>query len=839
MAPSDVEHALDASPPPARPPAPSRRRPSTTAHIDTLLDKWRAAVAARFAPSAPSQQNDEPPPPVLDKDAAIPVFRSVFTERDDQEKASPRLELMTLDHREPMTHDTFEGLVEQVRLAIEAGVQPRLNSKGSSGSYFARNAVGRTLGIFKPADEEPYGTLNPKLSKWIHRNFLAPIIPFGRACLLPGQSYLSEAAASIVDDALATHIVPRTEVAELASPAFFYDWVDLERERRKDGKLRAKEGSFQVFLDGFVDASAFLARLPFPGRLVAPSSTEQSRTTQPRRRRHRRGCCTTALLCLCGRSGAERDEVEQAREDEREGEGADGQGPSGARPTADGLAEQPKPARSMRVGGAAASAAFAWTVEMVESFREELEKLVVLDFLIRNTDRGLDNFMLRPCTVPCSSSSPPKPHLHLAAIDNSLAFPHKHPSGWRTYTYGWLYLPLSLIGEPWSAAARAHFVPLLADPEWWSALKVRLRREFRRDRAFSDEMWERQWSVVKGQGVVLLESLRSEDEGPVELARRPKKLVIDEHRLVPSPADPPPPSPNLRRLDSEPRLPAPVESRVTLERPSLPERRSAPADTLPQIVADDDRPRAPAPSSPTVQAPIVVRHARHRRSRSDMAAGPASSSLTAALGLSASFDGAADSAHFLRRPLDALATSAGHRSSYHTAGPSGAPDGEETGVALLSRLDRVEATEARRLKRARRDRAARAALDETDGAAALSDGEGAAGHGGRRAPALSGRAQTTRASRSGRRASASGKEVDETTRMLGGAIDEEDEDEDGEGEADGRIVMSWFGGQGRQARRDEEERVGHASTVTARPLQWVVFERVEDVKETRRTWPWR
>lgn len=145
-------------------------------------------------------------------------------------------------------------MVKQVRLAIDAGVHPRLNSKGSSGSYFARNVTGRTLGIFKPADEEPYGTLNPKFVKWVHREFLSRVIPFGRACLIPGQSYLSEAAASIVDAALGTHIVPRTEVVALSSEAFFYDWVDRERASRKGAQLRPKEGSFQVFLEGFVGA---------------------------------------------------------------------------------------------------------------------------------------------------------------------------------------------------------------------------------------------------------------------------------------------------------------------------------------------------------------------------------------------------------------------------------------------------------------------------------------------------------------------------------------------------------------------------------------------------------
>lgn len=131
MSPIEGEHAPDAAPPPAQPaasmlgpstssdppPRPARRasssrRPSTTtAHIDALLDKWRAAVAARFAPSAAPRDDHEPPPPVLDKAACVPVYRSVFPERDDNEKVTTRRELMTLDHKEPMSHDTFEGCV--------------------------------------------------------------------------------------------------------------------------------------------------------------------------------------------------------------------------------------------------------------------------------------------------------------------------------------------------------------------------------------------------------------------------------------------------------------------------------------------------------------------------------------------------------------------------------------------------------------------------------------------------------------------------------------------------------------------------------------------------------
>ncbi len=34
---------------------------------------------------------------------------------------------------------------------------------------------------------------------------------------------------------------------------------------------------------------------------------------------------------------------------------------------------------------------FEWTLKVLEQFREEVEKLVILDYIMRNTDHGLDN----------------------------------------------------------------------------------------------------------------------------------------------------------------------------------------------------------------------------------------------------------------------------------------------------------------------------------------------------------------------------------------------------------------------------------------------------------------
>ncbi|GJN90949.1 hypothetical protein Rhopal_003963-T1 [Rhodotorula paludigena] len=757
---------------PAPPPL-ARPEPPSSHHLDLLLKRWTSFVAEHFGrrngrESQGREADDEDPP--LDKDAVVEVFDSVFSSARGMNAGEGTEELRsfdkgtgaaveTLDHQEVMSHDQFEALVDDVRRAITVGVHPRLNSKGSSGSYFARDRDGHTVGIFKPADEEPYGTLNPKFTKWVHRQFLSRIIPFGRACLIPGLSYLSESAASILDRHLETNIVPRTEIVTLSSAAFYYAWAERERAARTAEPLRAKEGSFQVFLKGFTaeripvhshafaaaDASAFFRRHPFPGRPVNPSTRNQKRNTQPKRH-PRRGCFTSTLLCLCGRTGAERDEDD----------GDDGEAkPQPLRSEVYSTASQPAARESM----ALLEDGFDWTEEMMRSFREDLEKLVVLDFLMRNTDRGLDNFMLHPCA--CSAAgSPAAPHMHVAAIDNSLAFPHQHPLGWRSFTYGWLFLPLSLIGQPWSASTRQRFLHKLEDPTWWVSLKRELKTEFSKDAAFREEMFERQWAVVKGQGYNLAQSLRASEEADVPTTSQAQStgstsVSSDSHR------------------------------------PPLAERRSAPADS-PQVPFPTSHPPHAARSAHIV-APVVKRH--HHRSRSEVAPAAAPSQLPST--------SLPSSGSIFRSPLDTLT-----RPLHQAADDAGqSEDAEETGVALMRRLDRVEALERRRLKRARRDPAVKEAMgeldevDETEEAGVLSEGEA---NGGRKGPRRSkfgwfgGQAGTRAKSKRPflSRRGWSDEQGHETARLLGPSVAEacEVDEEDDEEVEPARMSFSWYGG---------------------------------------------
>lgn len=117
-------------------------------------------------------------------------------------------------------------------------------------------------------------------------------------------------------------------------------------------------------------------------------------------------------------------------------------------------------------------------------------------------------------SAPAAPHTPTRPHVHVAAIDNSLAFPHAHPAGWRTFTYGWLYLPATLIGQPFTQSTREKFLPLLTSPSWWEETTLLLRREFEKDgEGFKEKMFRKQMSVMKGQAYNLVQSLLDGEEG--------------------------------------------------------------------------------------------------------------------------------------------------------------------------------------------------------------------------------------------------------------------------------------------------------------------------------------
>jgi hypothetical protein len=446
----------------------------------------------------------------------------------------------------------FDDMVESVRTAIELGMHPTLISQGSSGSYFARNSGGRVVGVFKPKDEEPYASKNPKWTKWIHRN-LFPFF-FGRACLIPNLSYVSEAAAYVLDVQLRTNLVPHTEVVSLASKSFYYDYWDRRQFYRNKKALPEKQGSFQVFLKGYKGATEFFRDHPWPDQ----HTSNFRDATQSRKKRRKRWDETCRP-----RSAPAADELETDEETdltEREG------------------SRSPQP---------------YWSEGLQQNFREQLEKLVVLDYIMRNTDRGLDNWMIRVNAVTQEASivadmprskrnvdrtsddlnnrdsstngyhrrnesmtaTPPEPantsSAWIGAIDNSLSWPWKHPDAWRSYPFGWLFLPVSLIGRPFSDATRKHFLALLTSKDWWSETQVMLRRTFELDADFKERMFARQMAVMKGQAWNVVETLKTPDHGPLELTRRNRVCVWDDLVDIPVAVPLTRPSEEMRRAAQE------------------------------------------------------------------------------------------------------------------------------------------------------------------------------------------------------------------------------------------------------------------------------------------------
>uniref|UniRef100_A0A182N6Q5 Phosphatidylinositol 4-kinase type 2 n=1 Tax=Anopheles dirus TaxID=7168 RepID=A0A182N6Q5_9DIPT len=363
----------------------------------------------------------------------------------------------------------FSDLVYSAEIAIDAGIYPERIYQGSS-----------VVAVFKPKDEEPYGRLNPKWTKWMHK--LCCPCCFGRACLIPNQGYLSEAGASLVDQKLNLNIVPKTRVVRLVSETFNYPRIDRQKARIKKTikeripaarfnrmSLPPKTGSFQLFVDGYKDADYWLRRFE----------------------------------------------------------------------------QEPLPTR------------------LGQKFQLQFERLVVLDYIIRNTDRGNDNWLIKydqPSIVPTSPPTSPNggalnggglsngvnggyiprsssrlemmehtdwnlvqlPEIRIAAIDNGLAFPFKHPDSWRAYPYHWAWLPQAK--QPFSQDIKDLVLPSLSDPNFCEELCNELYELFRQDKGFDRGLFERQMSVMRGQMLNLTQALK-DGKSPVQLVQMPAVIV--------------------------------------------------------------------------------------------------------------------------------------------------------------------------------------------------------------------------------------------------------------------------------------------------------------------------
>lgn len=102
-----------------------------------------------------------------------------------------------------------------------------------------------------------------------------------------------------------------------------------------------------------------------------------------------------------------------------------------------------------------------------------------------------------------------------------------------SFPFGWLFLPVDLIGRPFSQRTRDHFLPLLTSTHWWSQTQLALRQVFQLDPDFQERMFARQIAVMKGQAWNVVETLKTADHGPLELTRRAKVCVWDDLVDVP------------------------------------------------------------------------------------------------------------------------------------------------------------------------------------------------------------------------------------------------------------------------------------------------------------------
>ncbi|XP_062126143.1 phosphatidylinositol 4-kinase type 2-beta isoform X1 [Drosophila sulfurigaster albostrigata] len=423
----------------------------------------------------------------------------------------------------------FSEIVAQAEYAIEQGILPERIYQGSSGSYFVKDALNqRCLAVFKPKDEEPYGRLNPKWTKWMHK--LCCPCCFGRACLIPNQGYLSESGASLVDRKLNLNVVPKTRVVRLVAESFNYARIDRQKAKLKKRikehypsahfnrmSLPLKTGSFQLFVEGYKDADYWLRR--FEHEQLSPALAKSFQLQFERLvvldyiiRNTDRGndnwlikYVAPKLVGEVGGTGGRK----MSRSH-----------PVVGQPIID-LNEQSAPVtleaelQRATAGGGEPSPT---SMGINEPSNVSNSCVSTDDEDIPNTSSKKTAHMPEEPTWNLVEA----PQIKIAAIDNGLAFPFKHPDSWRAYPYHWAWLPQAKV--PFSDDIKDQVLPQLSDMNFVEEICTELLYLFQQDRGFDKRLFERQMSVMRGQILNLTQALR-DGKSPVQLVQMPAVVV--------------------------------------------------------------------------------------------------------------------------------------------------------------------------------------------------------------------------------------------------------------------------------------------------------------------------
>ncbi|OBA29106.1 hypothetical protein HANVADRAFT_51037 [Hanseniaspora valbyensis NRRL Y-1626] len=367
------------------------------------------------------------------KELKYTLFKPIHLKQTyDHKKIIEDKELMNIIHEFDIN---FKKCIHTIKYG---NIQPKLIAGGSSGTYiiFGSNDLptqnAEPTFIFKPMNEEPYSKkFQPKWLKYLQYKLLP--FTFGRECLLEdgNYGYITDLMVSRLDYLLFKKemIVPWCDVCVLESGSFFNNF----KTKKNVGNSQKERTLFQNLSDEILNehegGSNFLVFYFFFLKKLFHKLWQ------------------ILLLYLTG--GYKLITIQRKLGSLQVFE-------KGFVTANDFLEKNPLPPTDLLDGESFG----IWNQTLLNNLHQKLQRLYILDFLTRNTDRNLDNWMLR-----LNASN----QLELKAIDNSLAFPYKHPSSMRTYTFEWLsQLPRYILEKPLEKELISDIMNKLIDQNWWN-----------------------------------------------------------------------------------------------------------------------------------------------------------------------------------------------------------------------------------------------------------------------------------------------------------------------------------------------------------------------------------